>query len=326
MIIRSEWLTEGLFGQAFVWMLEVLPYLHARGWKPAWEIRSKNYGEPPEFNIFPGIIQTTYRTEATGDVLCFEQLQSRHKFNFRHDFQAARRLWGEFFRFPDDVYRTVGDFWQAHFADRTVLGLHYRGTDKNLDPWQTNPVTRYQFLCAVEDFLDTHPDVNAIFLATDDAHFLDAASRLPHVRYYSQERSADGRPLWNAHGNSRNRALAKEAIVDCLTLARCRYALKCMSQLSAFSKVINPDLEIYRVSACKLGWFPEAYVPLYRASSKAARALLAALQQDDYQAPLYARVAGIHRRTVRIVRQLWHMKVHGVPTRSLRLRRQRSKS
>jgi len=313
MVIQSDYLTEGLFGQVFVWMLEVLPYVDSKGWKPEWRIRTRNYGEPPTFNIFPGIIRTTYSPETDDETLSFEDLQSRHKFNFRGDFPLANKYWNSYFSFTDDVYDRLEQFWQANFAGETVLGVHYRGTDKNADPWQTNPVSQYQFLCVVEDFLKLHHDVTAIFVASDDGHFVEAISRFSHVRFHEEARSEDGLPSWNRHQVADNQAVAKDAILDCLTLSRCRYALKCMSQLSAFSKVMNPALELYRVSACKRGWFPEAYVPLYRSNDRVVRSLLRALQQDDFRASLCAKALGMHRTVARIAAQSWKKRNTLVP-------------
>jgi hypothetical protein len=111
--------------------------------------------------------------------------------------------------------------------------------------------------------------------------------------------------LWNKHQAKDNQALAKDAILDCLSLSRCRYALKCMSQLSAFAKVLNPELDIYRVSACKPSWFPEAYIPVYRSKNEAVRSLLQTLQAGDFQESYYKRLLGVHRRIGRIVKQAW---------------------
>lgn len=305
MIIESDYLTEGLFGQIFVWMLEVLPYVHSRGWRPEWRIRSKNYGQPPYFNIFPGIIQTTYQPDDEKGVVRFEELERRNKFNFRHDFGKARDYWRSYFCFTQDVYDRAERYWTDNMSGKTVLGIHYRGTDKNTDFWQSNPVSRYQFLSIVEDFLSMHPDITAIFIASDDANFVEAIGKVLPIHYHEQPRSRGRMPTWNSHDVDQNVAIAKAAILDCLTLSRCRYVLKCMSQLSAFSKVFNPDLEIYRVSAFKLGWFPEAYIPLYRSKNKAIQALLDVLQRDDYRASLGRKILGFHRRLMRIAVKGW---------------------
>ena len=305
MKIQSDYLTEGLFGQVFAWMLEILPYLESKKLRPEWLIRTKNYGQPPDFNIFPSIICTAYAPEPGGDVASLEQLQARKKYNLRHNFSLAAACWNSYFRFTDDVYQRLDKFWQENLAGQTVLGLHYRGTDKNTDTFQTNPVSQYQFLCVVEDFLKTHPDVTAIFVASDDARFLKSVSGFARTVSHVQERSAGATPLWNSHQAADNQAVAKDAILDCLTLSRCRYVLKCMSQLSAFSKVFAPELEVYRVSACKPNWFPEAYIPCYRSKNRAMQSLLGALQDGDYLEPLYWKALTVHRRAKRLAAQAW---------------------
>src|SRR5271157_5223574 len=103
MIIRRNYLTEGLFGQVFCWMLEVLPYIQSQGSKPEWEVLTKNYGEPPTYNIFPHVIRTAYEPEPGGEIKSLEQLQLFHKHNFRRDFRAAQRYWTAFFCLTADV-------------------------------------------------------------------------------------------------------------------------------------------------------------------------------------------------------------------------------
>jgi len=123
----------------------------------------------------------------------------------------------------------------------------------------------------------TRPDVNSIFVASDDFWFAEAmkdfASDEISILSHQQPRSKDGRPLFKHHDVSANEQFAKQAILDCLTLSRCRYVLSCTSALSAFAKILNPDLEAYRATACKPVWFPIAYIPRYRGSDEATRKL-----------------------------------------------------
>jgi hypothetical protein len=176
MKIQSDYLSEGLFAQAFVWMLEILPYVKSQGWKPAWQIHTRNYGQPPDYNIFPGIIRTLYTPDEDGQTVSFEYLQQNHPKIL--GFSGAAALWNDYFRFTDDVYERLEQFSQTNMSEQTVLGLHFRGTDKNRDQKQTNPVTPYQFLYLVEHFLERHPDVTSIFVATDEDRFLQAVGGL----------------------------------------------------------------------------------------------------------------------------------------------------
>jgi len=59
-----------------------------------------------------------------------------------------------------------------------------------------------------------------------------------------------------------------------------------MSGLSAFAKVLNPNLRGYRVAASKPDWFPQAYIRRYHGSGVAARNVLQILQRDDWEDPL----------------------------------------
>jgi hypothetical protein len=291
MIIQSDFLTEGLFGQILIWMLETLPYIDSVGWRPTWIIRTRNYGQPPTFNIVPSIIRTTYGTDQEpGAITALEDLKARHGHDFRGDFALAYRYWHSHFRFTEDVYQRVAHFYDRNLEDKTSLGVHYRGTDKNNDLSQTNPVSHADFLCALNDFLRTHKDVTTLFVASDDHYFVDRIMKnVPNrccLTFHRQDRSKDSLPLFTRHPISQNVDMAKDAIVDCLTLSCCRYVLSSMSALSAFAKVLNPNLKIWRIAACKPSWFPVAYIEKYGGYGSRARGVLRALQEGDCGAAL----------------------------------------
>ena len=291
MIIKSGYFTGGLFAQALTWMLETLPYIDAAGWKPEWIIRTKIYGQAPTFNIFPGIIQTAYTPDTKpGGVLSFEGLRTETAHRFKGDFHLANKYWTAYFRFTEDVHKQLESFWEQNLLGDDTLGVHYRGTDKNQALLETNPVSASDFLCVLDDFLLAHPDIKTVFVASDDFYFIELikAFALGRIRVLAHElpRSRNGLPIYYHHNVSENQELAKQAILDCLTLSRCRYCLSCMSGLSAFAKVLNPNLRAYRVAASKPDWFPQAYIPRYHGSSVAARKVLQILQRDDWEDPL----------------------------------------
>jgi hypothetical protein len=287
MIIQSEFLTEGLFGQVFNWMLDILPYLQSGGLRPTWSIRTRNYGEPPDFNIFPSIIQTTYEPdETTDEILSLESLQASHCRDLSADFEMAGRYWHSHFRFTDEVYERLEDFCAKNGFHRTVVGVHYRGTDKNFDPTQTNPISRVEFLRILEDFLEGQSDCETVFVATDDACFIDQVREFAAGRYelvfHRQPRSANDLPLFNRHEVSENRFFANSAILDCLTISRCTRVLSCSSGLSSFAKVLNPRLDAYRATCCKPDWFPMSRIPRYLGRDPDVQSLLRRLQKGDW--------------------------------------------
>ena len=55
----ADQLQEGLFGQVFLWVFEILPYLDTQGIRPEWAIRSALYGRPDDFLVIPGLLELT---------------------------------------------------------------------------------------------------------------------------------------------------------------------------------------------------------------------------------------------------------------------------
>lgn len=301
MIIQSGYLTEGLFGEALTWMLELLPYIAEEGLKPVWSIRHPNYGAPPTYDIFPDIIRTTYVPHPdSSTVVSFEALKNERGYEFRGDFALASRYWHSYFRFADDVYKSLDRFVEEHVSPRATVGVHYRGTDKNNDSGQTNAMSRAQFLCTLEDFLTNHRSAETIFVASDDSNFIDDMHSFAKGRWsvihHEQLRSANDQPLFRRHGAEQNLEIAKFAVLDCLTLSRCQTLLTTVSALSAFAKVLNPEVEVFRASSCKPNWFPVAYTKRYRGHAKAVKVMLSRLQTGDCNSTLAERIAAFPNR------------------------------
>lgn len=310
MVIQSGYLTEGLFGEALTWILEILPYIESAGLKPQWEIRSRNYGAPPAFNIFPDIVRTTYAPDPDSlQIVAFEKLKSENGFQFRGDFASASRFWHAYMRFPDDLYESLDRFLDDRDLDSPIVGVHYRGTDKNTDFAQTNPMSRDQFLYVLEDFLTNFYVARTVFIASDDSNFVDEVQAFARGRWeilhHPQLRSKSNQPVFNQHREDQNLEVARSAVLDCLTLSRCQKVLTTMSSLSAFAKVLNPEVEVFRASCCKPDWFPVAYTKRYRGTDKKVRAMLSSLQAGDWQSTLSERVLAFPARVRRKLTRRW---------------------
>jgi hypothetical protein len=225
-------LRQGLFGQIVLWVFELLPYLHARGIFPLWDIKSRLYGTEPDYTVIPGVFDLAYSpSEGPCAEVRLATLRDAHASVLGGgDWDYLTGLWHSYFRIPG---RTQSAATQIALPPNT-LGIHYRGNDKNRKSWDTNPVSPDDFLTLAANFLGTHPDVTTIFVATDEFSFVAKARR-----------ALSPLPIINLgevgfHKASQNIAhKGDRALLDCVVLSRCTYVLKCSSALSGFAKVLN---------------------------------------------------------------------------------------
>jgi len=290
---NTDDLVEGLFGQVLLWTFELLPWLAARDIQPDWDIRSSLYGDGPAHRVIPGVFDLAYPAPQSSSApreVPMLALRLGAVSVLGGDWPAVHRLWTRFFRVPERIQAQAD---QVGLSTQT-LGVHYRGTDKNLATQDTNPVSVSDMLDLVADFLRQHPDLDSLFIATDEHVFATAAAerfatlRVINLGEVSFHKASGG-----------GAARADRALLDCVLLSRCRHVLKCSSALSGFAKVLNPDLDIHRVAACKLfndvPYFPDAYIPRLVSDAPAAQAILtrqfAGDWLDDPRAPARCRSA-----------------------------------
>ena len=269
---NPEDLEEGLFGQVLLWVFELLPWLDSRGMRPDWAIHSVLYGETPGAPVLPGVFDLAY-AKPTRVTHARSLLWARvgHTSVLGGDWAGVHALWSRFFKVPARIEAqadTVG-------LPPDCLGLHYRGTDKNLQTIDTNAVSVEDFLALAAAFIAETPGVRGIFVASDEPGVL----ALARARFAELDVHGLGDVAFHKAGAPAARAgKADRALLDCVLLSRCRWVLKCSSALSGFAKVLNPSLECYRVAACKMfsdiPYFPDAYVPRLELRDPAARAIL----------------------------------------------------
>jgi hypothetical protein len=267
---------EGLFGQIFLWVFEVLPYLEERGIFPEWNISGDHYGQ-----VIPGALDLAYEPRpGPKRQIKLAHLRSRHRYIIGSDWHRLSALFNTYFRVPDRISAQAAD--QGILSD--AIGVHYRGHDKHKVGWDSNPVTPDDFLIIITQFYKERPELRRIFLATDDEAFHEFLKRnipLDVVNLGAVGFHKDPSSLQRLGALKADRAM-----LDCVLLSRCGAVLLTQSALSAFAKVLNPDLEIYRVGASKLfhntPYFPVAYIPVYRSKSSEVAAIVDRLIQGDW--------------------------------------------
>ena len=271
-------LQEGLFGQIVLHTFEVLPYLKERGIFPDWKIASTLYGSAPDYTVIPGIFDLAYTpSPGLAKDLQLAALRASRTSVLGGDWQAVHELWHAYFSVPARINEAAD---KVEIGKHT-LGLHYRGQDKNALAWDTNPVTQEEFLMLTKSFLAGRPDIDRVFVATDEYGFVEAAQRA-----FPQLQLVNLGPVDFHKSVQVVPEKADRALLDCVLLSRCAHVIKCSSALSGFAKVLRPDLSVSRVAACKhfadVPYFPDAYIAPMRSDDPEISALLRKLLKDDW--------------------------------------------
>jgi hypothetical protein len=255
--------TNGFFAQ-LTWCLWVFAYCAERSLIPHLVLTSTNYVnlergpdwfchffEPVESAYVDRHVRTTVRIRTLGDL----GLPGSGPMTV----ERAARLARAYLAVCAEIRDAVDTFVRQHFAGTVVLGIHYRGTDKRREA----PRVLYEEVGrAVRAHLDEHPDVGCLFLATDEAAFIDymrgafATMRLSYADdLQSPSRDAVHRPSFGGDGDREGR----EALLAALLLSRCDSVIRTASTLSAWASIFNPQLPVTMLNRpydhCV--WFPD---------------------------------------------------------------------
>lgn len=261
-ITSKNQMTEGLFGMVILYMFEILPILENNNvdiTKLKWDICTTNYG-----NIFPNILQynSVYINpdEIEGKIELFN-LKSKYypQYALGDDFSRINRLFFKYFTIPKEL-----DVIAENYNLNNSLGIHFRGTDKTIDLNMNNPITIDEFYIIIDSFLKNNTNITNIFIATDEKNTVEYLKNKYSYITFVTSRNFDKNIYWKNNDNVISNA--EEAMIDMLCLSKCKTVLKVSSALSAFSKIINPKLNIFRLNAVKMfadiPYFPDAYIPL----------------------------------------------------------------
>ena len=192
--------------------------------------------------------------------------------NYDHllNFDIATRLVRQYLLIRPHVLAQVRTFTADHFNRRSVMGLHVRGTDK----MEAERISYEEISRKVTAFLDTRPDIQTIFVSSDEQPFIDffrdrfrafhVVVRDDHHRAPAQRAHPDERPVPEGQPTFRDNgldgyAVGEDALVNALLLSRCDVLLKTASIMSGWCKIFNPRLPVVMLTKpyASLRWFPE---------------------------------------------------------------------
>ena len=156
--------------------------------------------------------------------------------------ERVHQLISKYVHFKPEILQRVDQFCQDYFFLKPVIGVHYRGTDKDSEAKRVSysvvkkEIQNYLESNKLEEFL--------IFVATDEEQFLDyMIDEYPDACIFiPAERSIDGAPLHTTTKEPYQQGL--ESLMDCIILSRTDFLIRTSSNLSLWSTYLNPNLPV----------------------------------------------------------------------------------
>lgn len=233
-----------------------------------WDVRGVCYG-----SIFPNILEyeminnyEIIKNDENTEILELEDITQYHLGN---DFVGLNKLFFKYFTIPQDIINVVNTYDLTNY-----LGLHYRGTDKVIDTEMNTPISIDEYKIIIDSYIIVN-NITHIFLSTDEGELLTYFTTKYPLITIKTSRDMREDLFWKNPDNYINNA--REAMIDMLCLSKCNTVLKTSSALSAFSKIINPNINIYRINASiytindiysDTPYFPDSYIPLLECNEK----------------------------------------------------------
>lgn len=193
----------------------------------------------------------------------FEQLGFPENHDSQMTLEHANHLLWSYLTIKNELVDYVDSFVDKHFSGRTVLGIHYRGTDKKSE---AKPVSWEYVAITISNYIDENSPVNSLFVASDEGDFVEwirrEFSHLDVISHNDTMRSRDGKAIHVQPALGDNYMKGKEALVNSLLLAKCDALIRTSSFLSAWSSIFNPSLPVIMMNRPfddKL-WFPDALI------------------------------------------------------------------
>ncbi len=247
-------------GAKLEWCLEIMAYCNEKGLLPRFRFSYPDVRHPVDH--FGRLFRMR---EANDSQVRFITIRSIIELDLGKDYDRvltidhANYLINRYLAVREDVISEVEVFCRRHLAGQSTVGVHYRGTDKV----QESPRVPYESVRRnIERYLELYPHTDCIFVATDDANFLDyMQSARPGRRLAWRDdsfRSRDGSSIHESAHTDKDK-INRDAIVNCLILSRCEALLKTASILSGWSKLFNPRLPVVMLNQPLEDhlWFPE---------------------------------------------------------------------
>jgi hypothetical protein len=190
-----------------------------------------------------------------------EQLGFRARYEHLLSLEDASSIFSKYYEVAPEILGELSVMARALQIGAHTLGVHYRGTDKEVE---TGRVTWHTFIEAVQETISENPHIRNILLSSDEPEFLAFFHQqiwtLQIIEVPSLLLSRNGKPPhYSGHDGL---AVGREALLTCLLLSQCGLLLKTPSFLSAWSKIFNPALSVQIILSAGRHptYFPDSHI------------------------------------------------------------------
>jgi hypothetical protein len=176
----------------------------------------------------------------------------------RMELSEARRLFFKYITIKPIIHDLVEDFSRRMNGNVYDVSIHYRGTDKKREAISAS---HEDIVSKLESATRNGLSIQSAFLATDEQSFGDyIRRRFPTIQFYSfdlGQKDTGRKPRHFSTMSGRDKAI--EALVNILEISKSAVCIRTCSHLSAWSKILNPNLKTHTVNRLKrhIGSFPE---------------------------------------------------------------------
>lgn len=181
---------------------------------------------------------------------CYHELSLEH----------AAKLFMENIEIRPEINAQVDEYCIKNFLGKKILGVHFRGTDKTVEAPR---VTWDYCRKTISNYLDTHPDTDALFLASDESPFIqyikECFTEITVLFHDDHYRSDGDTPVHSLDSGGDPYLKGIDALINSLLLSKCSTVIRSSSFLSAWSSIFNPALPIVLLNRPHEDalWFPE---------------------------------------------------------------------
>lgn len=253
--LDSDWLG---FGARLIKTLELLHFAKSNSVELNIEFGYKDKKKSKYFSqLFLPVTERVFLNNKYIRIEDTSEIKKGTDLNLLLDIKSANKMLFETFSVSDSLKFEMDEFINTHFKNERVLGVHYRGTDKEGEAPRLQEDLLFQ---EIKKYIEN--GYSKIFISTDEVAVLEKVKRkfhqVPVIYRKDAFRSADGDQFHRKEENPKE-LINHDALMNILLLSQTDFLIKTASIMSDCCFIFNPSLKYKILSkphSVSLTWWP----------------------------------------------------------------------